>query len=265
MIILAIVQISNEGPARVPPAVDIHGFGSLFGVTVYSFMCHHSIPSLVTPMSSKSHVFCRLLFVYLMVMSFYLTLSMTGSFAFVEVLDVYTLNFFNDSLTSVFNIIVNYFLALFPVFTITTNYPIVGATLVNNVRVLRDLIFSANSKVYAEDRTEKAKKRNTSFILLSDILIYVTMLGLPTVISIITDDMLLLATVTGSYPGVGVQFLIPCLLVMYARNYAKKELNSPVPQKYASPFGSRYWPYVLFIWAAFSIVMVTLNLIGVKF
>lgn len=42
---------------------------------------------------------------------------------------------------------------------------------------------------------------NNIFLQLSDILIYVTMLGLPTVISIITDDMLLLATITGSYPG----------------------------------------------------------------
>ncbi|EYC01963.1 hypothetical protein Y032_0103g3564 [Ancylostoma ceylanicum] len=179
--------------------------------------------------------------------------------------DVYTLNFLNDNLTSVFHIIVNYFLALFPVFTITTNYPIVGATLVNNVRVLRDLIFSANAKVYTEEQTEAEKKKSKTAHILSDIVIYVTMLGLPTVISIITDDMLLLATVTGSYPGVGVQFLIPCLLVIYSRNYAKNELNFPVPKKYASPFESRYWLYAIFLWAAFSIVMVTLNLIGVQF
>ncbi|EYC01960.1 hypothetical protein Y032_0103g3563 [Ancylostoma ceylanicum] len=86
MIVLAIVQIANEGPAITPPPVDIHGFGSLFGVTVYSFMCHHSIPSLITPMTSKSHVFLKLFCVYIMVMAFYFTLSMTGSFAFVEVL-----------------------------------------------------------------------------------------------------------------------------------------------------------------------------------
>ncbi|KIH61087.1 hypothetical protein ANCDUO_08645, partial [Ancylostoma duodenale] len=64
---------------------------------------------------------------------------------------------------------------------------------------------------------------------------------------------------------VGVQFLIPCLLVIYSRNYAKNELNFPVPKKYASPFESRYWLYALFLWAAFSIVMTTLNLIGVNF
>ncbi|RCN24920.1 hypothetical protein ANCCAN_29372 [Ancylostoma caninum] len=86
MIVLAIIQISKEGPARIPPAVDFHGFGSLFGVTVYSFMCHHSIPSLITPMTSKSHVFAKLFCVYIMVMAFYFTLSMTGSFAFVDVM-----------------------------------------------------------------------------------------------------------------------------------------------------------------------------------
>ncbi|KIH52013.1 hypothetical protein ANCDUO_17892 [Ancylostoma duodenale] len=88
MIVLAIIQISSEGPARIPPPVDIHEFGALFGVAVYSFMCHHSIPSLITPMTSKSHVFLKVFCVYLMVMAFYFTLSMTGSFAFVDVMSL---------------------------------------------------------------------------------------------------------------------------------------------------------------------------------
>ncbi|KHJ98887.1 transmembrane amino acid transporter protein [Oesophagostomum dentatum] len=265
MIILAIVQVSKDGPAKIPPAVDMHGFGSLFGVTVYAFMCHHSIPSLVTPMSSKSRVFIKIFLVYVMVFSFYVLLSMTGSFAFDDLMDVYTLNFLKEDFTNAFQIIVNYFLALFPVFVITTNYPIIGCTLINNVRVLRDMIFASNAKVYTEEQTEADKKKSKSFLLLSDIIIYVTMIGLPTVISILTDDMLLLATITGSYPGVGVQFLVPCLLIIYSRRYAERELKTTVPYRYSSPFASKYWILAIFVWAVFSIVMVTLNLVGVKF
>lgn len=50
MIFLASAQMAANGAATIPPAANIHGFGSLFGVAVYAFMCHHSLPSLITPM-----------------------------------------------------------------------------------------------------------------------------------------------------------------------------------------------------------------------
>ncbi|KHJ80906.1 hypothetical protein OESDEN_19414 [Oesophagostomum dentatum] len=85
MIVLASSQMLTNGPAVIPPAANIHGFGSLFGVAVYAFMCHHSLPALVTPMSSKSGVYAKLFCIYLLVLCFYLTLSLTGSFAFAHV------------------------------------------------------------------------------------------------------------------------------------------------------------------------------------
>lgn len=50
MIILASIQLLQKGPQANPPSVNVHGFGSFFGVAVYAFMCHHSIPGLVSPM-----------------------------------------------------------------------------------------------------------------------------------------------------------------------------------------------------------------------
>ncbi|VDK84434.1 unnamed protein product, partial [Cylicostephanus goldi] len=85
MIFLASAQMLANGTAGNPPAANIHGFGSLFGVAVYAFMCHHSIPSLITPMSSKSGIYGKLFCVYLLILSFYFTLSVTGSFAFAHV------------------------------------------------------------------------------------------------------------------------------------------------------------------------------------
>ncbi|KAK6759793.1 hypothetical protein RB195_021392 [Necator americanus] len=272
MIFLASAQIVSNGAATIPPAANIHGFGSLFGVAVYAFMCHHSIPSLVTPMSSKSGIFGKLSCVYLLVLCFYFTLSLTGSFAFAHVQDVYTLNFLHDDLTSVFYFICDHFLALFPVFTLTTNYPIVGITLINNIRVLRDLITPTDSLQSEEEslleddgeHDDRARRSNRS-LQVSDVLIPFLVIGFPTMISFFTDNVLMLATVTGSYPGVGVQFLIPCLLVMRARTYAKSVLNFPVPKKFASPFQSNYWPYAIFLWAAFAIIMATVNTLGVRF
>lgn len=50
VIVLACIQLAREGSPSMPKMFNIHGFGSLFGTTVYAFMCHHSLPSLVTPM-----------------------------------------------------------------------------------------------------------------------------------------------------------------------------------------------------------------------
>lgn len=49
MIILACMRFGKHG-VNLSKAADMSGFGSLFGTTVYAFMCHHSLPSLVTPM-----------------------------------------------------------------------------------------------------------------------------------------------------------------------------------------------------------------------
>ena len=86
MIVLAITSLVEKGAAGHPPTANIHGFGSLFGVTVYAFMCHHSLPGLVTPMQSKAGLFSRLSIVYAVVMVFYFTLSITGAFAFDHVM-----------------------------------------------------------------------------------------------------------------------------------------------------------------------------------
>ncbi|KAK6028380.1 transmembrane amino acid transporter protein [Ostertagia ostertagi] len=193
MICLAIVQIANSGPAASPPAADVHGFGSLFGVAVYAFMCHHSIPAIITPMRVKTGLYFKLSGVYLLVLSFYFTLSITGSFAFRHVQDVYTLNFLHDNMTSVFYFICDHFLALFPVFTITTSYPILATTLINNIRVLRDTVIPPGSRVSSEeeslleddddDERDSRLRRSSRTDQRYDFIIPTLVIGVPTLIA----------------------------------------------------------------------------------
>ncbi|GMT36048.1 hypothetical protein PFISCL1PPCAC_27345 [Pristionchus fissidentatus] len=272
MIILATMQLIEKGPAAHPAPVNMHGFGSLFGVTVYAFMCHHSLPSLITPMSSKHMIFSKMAGVYGLVIAFYFTLSLTGAFAFEKVQDVYTLNFLHDENASWGYFIIDHFLALFPVFTLSTNYPIVAITLINNVKVLRNLVAPPR---YSEDEErlvdsdpiedDPVVTRNIRRTSWSSLLVPVLAIGLPTLISFFSDNVLFLASATGSYPGVFVQFLIPCLLVLRARQYSRSFLQTSVPYKHASPFTSPLWPFAVLAWAAFSIVMTTLNLLHVQF
>uniref|UniRef100_A0A914RTP2 Amino acid transporter transmembrane domain-containing protein n=1 Tax=Parascaris equorum TaxID=6256 RepID=A0A914RTP2_PAREQ len=87
MIVLACMQLAREGSPSMPKMFNIHGFGSLFGTTVYAFMCHHSLPSIVTPMKSKRHIFIYLAMVYVLVLIFYLALAITGTFSFSHIFD----------------------------------------------------------------------------------------------------------------------------------------------------------------------------------
>ena len=92
MVALAILTLVNESPAS-PPTSKISGLPNLFGVCVYSFMCHHSLPGLVTPISNKKRLYSLILGDYALILSFYFLLAFTGIFAFRDINDLYTLNF----------------------------------------------------------------------------------------------------------------------------------------------------------------------------
>lgn len=60
------------------------------------FRCHHSLPSLITPISKKKKIYWLVFADYLLILVFYLLLSFTGVFAFNDIKDIYTLNFQRD-------------------------------------------------------------------------------------------------------------------------------------------------------------------------
>lgn len=87
---------------------------------------------------------------YMLIASFYLLLSLTGVFAFPHPDELYTLVFnprcsssnLEDSLLMR---VIGYFLALFPVFTLSTSFPIIAITLRNN---LQNATLGSNSASY---------------------------------------------------------------------------------------------------------------------
>lgn len=115
MISIAINRLFVNGPQGNPPIANTYGLPSLFGTCVYSFMCHHSLPSLVAPIRDKNGLHKMLSADYVLISSFYLLLAMTGSFAFAQLEDLYTLNFIPTAKQSdLFLLFIEYFLALFP-------------------------------------------------------------------------------------------------------------------------------------------------------
>lgn len=50
MISFALKAIFNGQSSGHPPPAKATSFAKMFGITVYAFMCHHSLPAIVTPM-----------------------------------------------------------------------------------------------------------------------------------------------------------------------------------------------------------------------
>ena len=245
MILAVKILVAGSGSSHPRPAAIPSGLPSLFGASIYSFMCHHSLPALVTPISNKSRLFHLFALDYFLIASFYLLLALTGVFAFDNIFDLYTLNFQPnrcDSSAAPTQIeFLQYFLALFPVFTLSTSFPIIAITLRNNLKSL----FLKEGRRYG--------------IFLERLLFPVLAILPPSLVGLATHDVELLVGITGSYAGSGIQYIIPATLVYYARKEAGNVIGTGVKNQHASPFRGTAWVVLVVLWAIACIVLVTVN------
>jgi len=240
MVALACVALSSSSPAS-PPPTRFSGLPNLFGVCVYSFMCHHSLPSLVTPIANKSKLYSILLGDYLLILGFYFLLAFTGIFAFTDINDLYTLNFQPSADDSWLLYACHCFLSLFPVFTLSTNFPIIAITLSNNLKAL----------FLTEGRRYSYWTRSFLFPLLA--------LLPPTLVAMATHSLEFLVGLTGSYAGAGIQYVVPAALVYHARQQTTQAIGVGVRNQHRSPFSSIYWVWFVQAWAATCVILVTWN------
>lgn len=242
MIVLTIIQLA-EGKGQGHPAVaSVSGIPNLFGVCVYSFMCHHSLPSLITPIRNKAGLSTVLAADYTLILVFYALLSFTGIFTFTKIEDLYTLNFQpnecgRQAVTTVK--FIEYFLALFPVFTLSTSFPIIAITLRNNLQAMLS--------------------GPTTHPLISRLLLPLLAVIPSTIVAIITNRVDFLVGITGSYAGVGIQYAIPACLVLLARRHIDELLIKGGVQLHRSPFSHVFWVYLVLVWAILCVVFVTIN------
>lgn len=270
MIALAVRKIytnqTNDNDASEKVTVklfDVESVPNFFGVCIYAFMCHHSLPSIITPMRRKHNYKRIFVTAYVCIMIFYLLLSTTAVFAFGSRLeDFYTLNFapqtYDKTKDNLVILIVDYYLALFPVFTISASFPIIGITLRNNLKSLYYFILGREDEIVASDEPLPSSYQRNYFVRVGLPLITLTP---PLIISLITHDLQLLVGFTGSYAGVAIQYIIPCCLVYFGRKEAVRVFrqNFHARHSYTSPFRSKLWVFFVLLWANVSIVFVTID------
>lgn len=244
MISIAVHRLFADGRQGNPPVADIMGVPALFGACVYSFMCHHSLPSLVAPINAKQSLKSLLSLDYTLIALFYLCLALTGAFAFSHLEDLYTLNFVPtiDQSSSILKI-VEYFLSLFPVFTLSASYPIIAITLRNNLQTLF---------------LDTTRLESYNFFL-RRVLFPLLAIVPPLMVTYYTDSLTSLVGFTGSYAGSGIQYIIPIVLVYSARRTCTDLLGQGIQNEFQSPFVATGWLVGVGAWAITCVVLVTVN------
>ena len=236
MIVIALIEIF-QGNKTTPKSFNFKELPDLFGVCIYSFMCQHSLPGMITPMKSKKYVYPMLAADYGLIFIFYSVMCYTAVFRFGgELQDIYTLNFLDNS--RVWRPLA-YYLALFPVFTLSTNFPIISVTLRENLKVLGKMFTRGKEYHFIVDRIV--------FPLLAVVP--------PVAIAFATTNVEALVSWTGSLPGVGVQYVIPVALVYCARRKFYKQFQS-YNNKHKSWIGGVVIFVIVLIWALASIIMI---------
>ena len=252
MITLSILRITDDSQEHgEPPILDLSTAPMVFGVSVYAFMCHHSIPSLITPIENKTKVAGILAADYALIATFYLLLSFTGIFAFPSVPDLYTLAFSPSQGTeaSLPTQIADYFLALFPVFTLSTNFPIIAITLRNNIDTI---LTEASGRIAGLSPGIRRLLFPTVAILP------------PALVALATENLGVLVSITGAFAGAGIQYIIPCSLVWLARrklNQFGQELNLNFRNPLESYFKHTGFIIMIVVWSLVAVGLVTANFI----
>lgn len=221
----------------------------LIGSVIYSFMNQHSLTNILVPINQKHKIF-RIITINMVVITFlYLTLALTGIFAFSNLEDLYTLNFIpkpGSEQSFIFKFI-EYFLTLFPVLTLTTTFPIVAITLRNNLQTL----FVDKSQIDSQNFFV----RRMLFPLMAVIP--------PFIITFNTENVESLVSFTGCFAGNFIQYGFPIALVYFARKTCRNVLGCGVKNDFSSPFQSNFWIILLITWSCVSLVLVSMKLFTV--
>ena len=160
--------------------------------------------------------------------------------------DVYTLNFFNIGADPV-----SYYLALFPVFTLSTNFPIIGITLRENLKSLYRYFKCIVPSLFVRFPI-------LDHWLIDRIVFPLLAMIPPLIIAFFTMDVELLVGITGSYAGVCVQYLIPVGLVFASRRVISRE-RGEYKNPHKSPFSHWILLICVIIWSVICLILVTID------
>lgn len=254
MVVLGLVFIGegNGASESEVPFFTIGGLPRILGVALYAFMCHHSLPSIVQPIRNKSRMFRMFFGDFVVIYIAYFLLCWSAVFAFYgqssdtcpnhpgeacQLQPLYTLNFSSYKIQAIAS-----FLALFPCFTLTSNFPMICITLRNNIA---ELAFPGDTKRQAKWKPVLALSASVP----------------PMIIACFTQQVDFLVSITGSFAGVGIQYVLPALFVYFGRKKAEALGLRPLRSLHCSPAKSTWFIWGVLAWSAIALVLAVYNIV----
>ncbi|KAH9404936.1 hypothetical protein TYRP_000770 [Tyrophagus putrescentiae] len=228
--------VLDGGPRGHPAAIDMPFVPTMFGVCVYGFMAHHSVPSILTAVREKRRLFGGLQLVYLLVVGCYLLISLTGAFALPTSRTSTRSTLPPMSETSGGNVSavttttrktpppphrpsLPSSCPSIPVFTMFGNYTMIALTLISNLKVV------VGGAVWPCSRISTSSEEEEEGIFSRIAFLLVAMLP-PLAIALFTDNVAWLMGFVGSYAGGLIQYLFPCLLVYASRRKVQRAMSA---------------------------------------
>ncbi|CAI5515337.1 unnamed protein product [Closterium sp. Naga37s-1] len=297
MIVIAAWVAYSEGPRTTGvPNFRVTALPNLFGGAVYAFMCHHSLPGIITPMREKSFIRVVLFSAFLGVFVLYLLLFLSCGIAFgVGAEDPITFNFSPAKFGWVGDL-----LFLFPVVTLSSNYPMLTITLRNNLDTLLTLLFPKGSSLFpaapafsprlpprpsrfsdspgggggGAERGVRVSAKEKKGVAWRRVMVTLLATVPPIACCVIAEhngvNVNSLVGATGAYAGAAVMFIIPACLVYRSRWILNQELpqdlddsarrNEPHSlNQHASPFRSPLWVSSLVVLAILVIAFISID------
>lgn len=190
---------------------------------------------------------------FLFVFLAYVTLCLTAQFAFgtetnptctregdsfvpCTIQQLYNLNFASYNVKVIAD-----FLALYSLFTLTSNYPLIAITLRNNILL---------------GIPEKVGNTKVRYVY---VVVSLAASLLPIFIALVTQSVDKLVTFTGSYAGLGIQLVIPALLAYRSRIVIANTFGRYTVNPYRSFFSHTIWIYAILFFSFAFLCMVTFN------
>ncbi|EDO34542.1 predicted protein, partial [Nematostella vectensis] len=234
MIVLVINDIASGKRVPINQVVlfDMEETKELLGTAVFSFMCHHTISSLIMLIRDKHKALAVFLFDYTIELLYCSVLVGTAILSRPpsEINALYTLTFRDYPVE-----ILAKFLSFYPVFTLSSNFPLICITLRNNLLTLFNI--SAGFNPWSLDQP--------IFTLVA--------LIPPMTLAAAVHDVSKLVVLTGSFAGLAIMLLTPAFLVLYSRRKLKRLVgpNWHEMHPHLSPFQHNAWIYLVLAFAAF--------------
>ena len=251
MISLSILRFV-EGHIYMPKVANLKSLPVLYGSIIYTYKIQEYVPGLVAPMSSKRGIY-RVIFIdfvsalFLQLAMIYVTL-----FAFpgdeIEVLNILT--FFKPEASDSFDwrLAIGSVLVFLPILTLCSSFPVAAIILRKNIKAAT--LFTIKG----------ITKKDIKIPVVIDRLLFPLLAIVPPfIISYVSQDIELIGSITGAFPGIFIQCVMPAAFVLAARYKIKKALGV-YDNPYKAPLGNIVFVVVVLGWSVISVVMMSINL-----